>query len=150
MSDVSLVVTPPPSVTLVIGDASSISLLYTGAVARSMVAGETLALGDICYVKAADGKLWKAKSNGTAAEAEAQFICSASAGIAANVAGMFTALGFVGGLSGGTAGSRAFLSTTYGGYTTTVPSANYSKLIGRWVSTTVLYFMPDWSSKKLS
>lgn len=150
MTDIVVTLTPPPDINVTIGDVSSVSLLYTGAVARSMTAGELLVLGDICYVKAADGKLWKAKSNGTAAEAEAQFICSAAAGIAADVAGMFTALGFVTGLSGGTAGSIAFLATTYGASTTSVPSADYSKIVGRWVSTTVLYFQPDWATMRLS
>lgn len=39
------------------------------------VAGETLAAGDLVYLKAADSRLWKADANVTAAEAALKGIC---------------------------------------------------------------------------
>ena len=150
MTDVTVALTVPTPIVVQVGDVSAISILYAGTLAASFTAGETLAYGDICYMKAADGKLWKAQADGTAAEAEARYICIVAAGIAVDVAGLFARAGWVSGLSGGTAGSRAWLSATAGGSTTTTPTANYSKLIGSWETATLLYFHPDWASRKLS
>lgn len=150
MTDVTVAITVQPDVRITVGDVSSVSLLYTGAVAYTVTAGEALSYGDICYIKAADGKAYKAKSNGTAAEAEAQIICRESAGILINVSGLFAALGGLSALSGGTAGSIAYLSTTYGASTTTPPTTGYSKIIGRWLSSTFLHFQPDWATMQLS
>lgn len=150
MTDVAISIVPPPDVVVTIGDVSSVSLLYSGMISMLMTAGETFNYGEIGYIKQSDGKIYKAKANGTAAEAEAQVICAAAAGVLIDVSGLFAAQGFLSGLSGGTNGMRAFLSTTYGASTTAAPSANFSKNIGRWISSTLLWFSPDWVTAQLS
>lgn len=62
--------------------------------------------------------------------------------------GRFALLGEVKGLTGGSAGNPAYLSTTEGQVTTTAPSAsgNIVRLVGYWRSATVFDFSPstDW------
>lgn len=41
----------------------------TGAITEVGVAGETLVAGQECYLKAADGRIWKGQCDGTAEEA---------------------------------------------------------------------------------
>lgn len=107
--------------------------------------GVAFALGEVGYIHT-DGTVRKADANDTPEKAEAQVICIASAGVANGASGAFRYLGLVTGLSGGTAGSLAYLSATAGGITTTLPASpgsTYSKIVGRWRSSTVLWFCPS-------
>lgn len=150
MTDVDVTIVPPAVLSVSIGDVSSVSLLYAGKVAYTFAVGETFVYGEIGYIDVGTGLVYKAQSDGTAAEAEASVMCVEASGILSSASGLFTPCGFVPGLSGGTTGALAYLSTTAGASTTSVPSTNYSKIIGRWFSATLLYFQPDWASMKLS
>lgn len=56
------------------------SVLNSSATVLTGTAGESLTAGQSVYLKAADGKIWKAQCDGTAAEAEAVGITLHAAG----------------------------------------------------------------------
>lgn len=81
------------------------SVVPIAATIQSGIAGETITAGQSLYVKAADGKLWKAKSSGTAEEAT-------FAGIALNGAAVNQTVSYAGDGSLNIGGTTA-KTTTY-------------------------------------
>ena len=150
MSDITIAVTGQNLISLVANVQFTPDVSTAGNVASKLVAGENLALGDVCYVKVADGRLWKGRADLTMVEASVSFICSQVGGILGGASGLFSGCGFINGLTGGAIDSPCYLSAVAGGRTTVVPTTGYSKLLGRYVSPTVLFFMPDWSTKRLT
>lgn len=115
------------------GDQSSFTFTLT--------AGENLVAGNICYLKVADGKYWKADAD---AEATASTkLVMAIASISADATGLFLEYGRYT-TSGLTAGIH-YLSGTAGASTTTAPTGTGKivRIIGTAESTTVLFFNPD-------
>ncbi len=141
MTDVTVTVVPPAPLVVTIGDVSSVSLLYTGKLAYTLTAGATFVLGEVGYIHT-DGTVLKAQSDNTVTDSAAMVICIESAGVLSAATGLFSPNGFVSGLSGGTAGSLAYLSGTAGAITTTQPAVGFPKPIGRWLTSTLLYFAP--------
>lgn len=118
-------------------------LAIAGVVAQFTVSGgAAFAFGEVGYIHT-DGTVRKAQSDGTSAEADAAVICTTAAGVANGASGSFRLVGVTNGLSGGTAGSLAYVSATAGAITTTPPVTGFSKIIGRWLSATSLYFAPS-------
>ena len=104
--------------------------------------GSAFAYGEVGYIHT-DGSVRRGQSDGTEAEAQIEVICVQSGGVADGATGLFrVAPGPVTGLSGGTAGSLAYLSATAGALTTTPPSTGYSTIVGRWRTSTELIFRP--------
>lgn len=112
-----------------------------GADTLSLVAGETLAAGDLIYVDAA-GQAFKADAD-SSAKAAVGFVL---AGVTAAASGtVYFGSGIIPGLTGLTAGSLYYLSSTAGGVTTTAPTGTgkIQQPIGRALSATQLYFEPQ-------
>ena len=85
----------------------------------TMTAGETLAIGDACYLKS-DGKMWKADANGTSTYPS---IGIALAAIEADATGDFLFYGFFRDDSyDNTVGGNLYLSATAGAITQTAPT----------------------------
>jgi hypothetical protein len=104
-------------------------------------AGESLAFGDLCYLKS-DGKMWKADASASAT-LPAVAICAAS--ISADASGEFLLIGFVRDDSWSfSPGDIIHPSETPGVITSTQPSTSGSVVqrIGYAVSSTVLWFNP--------
>ncbi len=114
--------------------------------------GVAMIFPEIGYIHT-DGTVRKAQSDGTEAEAGAAVLCLSTVSVASGSTGLFLGPGnFIDGLSGGTAGALAYLSPTAGALTTTLPvspTANFSKIIGRWLSATLLHFLPDYNAVPL-
>jgi len=106
--------------------------------------GEAYSAGDLLYIKASDGRAYK-----TDADAAESGICEfplmaaeASTG-AAQTKLAYTPGRLVTGLSGLTAGSRYYPSSTAGAITATEPSQDlFWRVIGKAISTTELMFAP--------
>ena len=112
-----------------------------GADTLTLTAGETLAAGDLIYVDAT-GQAFKADAD-SSSKAAIGFVL---AGITSGGTGtVYFGSGMVTGLTGLTAGSLYFLSSTAGGITTTAPTgaAKIQQQVGRATSATVLYFEPQ-------
>ena len=99
-------------------------------------AGETLSIGDVVCIKAADGKAYKAYT-GDPNLRPAVGICS-SGGIANNIV-QVTTIGQFGGFTSLTRGTPVYLAGTYGGITQTPPS-NYGQEVGTAISATTIHF----------
>lgn len=106
--------------------------------------GASFAYGELGYIHT-DGTVRKSQADGTAAEAECMVICVNGTSIASGSTGLFQFPGaLVTDLTGGTAGSRAFVSATAGAITNTAPVVvgHFVKGVGRWQTTTMLFFDP--------
>jgi len=91
----------------------------TSGLKISLTAGETLAFGNICYVKS-DGKAWKADANGTSTYPG---LFMATGSVSADASGTFLALGIARNDAWAwTVGGFLYLSTTAGDMTQTAPS----------------------------
>lgn len=108
-------------------------------------AGESLAFGDIVYLKAADSRWWKAKADATSTSAKflAMAISSATAGTSVTLlmVGFATSSGW-----SFTVGSPYYLSPSTGAaMTATVPSTtnHVARVLGWAKSATCLWFNPD-------
>lgn len=106
--------------------------------------GVAFAFGEIGYLHT-DGTVRKAQSDGTVAEAAAEVICVQATGVASGSSGTFrVSPGIITFPSAvGTAQALVYVSATAGGLTTTPPaigSGLYSKVVGRWLSTTKLHW----------
>jgi hypothetical protein len=122
---------------------------FTGVVAV-LTAGENLAIGDACYLKAADSKMWKAD-----ADAESTMPCIALAGgtIAADANGQFLLLGFIRDNSWAwTAGGLLYPHTTPGNPTQTCPSGSGDQVqvIGVAVTADIILFNPSYELVEVS
>jgi hypothetical protein len=107
--------------------------------------GASFAYGEVGYIHT-DGTVRKSQADGSAAEAECLVMCVNASSISSGGTGLFQFPGgLVTGLTGGTAGSLAFVSATAGAITTTAPVVvgYYVKCVGRWISTTMFWFSPD-------
>lgn len=107
----------------------------------SLTAGEDLTALQCVYVKAADGKAYKAKGDGTSAEQQFFGIVTANASAAATAS--MICFGYMDGFTALTVGYRYYLGTTYGSFTP-VPGDATSGLpaIGIAVSSSTMLIMP--------
>jgi hypothetical protein len=139
MPDVSLTVTSGVSVSVTVStgpqgtDAGSLQQLTVSG-------GTAFANGDLGYIHT-DGTVRPALSLGTAVEAFAEAVCVAAGGVADGAAGTFlVGTGVVEDLTGGTPGALVYVGTTAGARTTTAPATGFSKIVGRYVSATLMKF----------
>ncbi|MFA6006923.1 MAG: hypothetical protein WC764_04350 [Candidatus Paceibacterota bacterium] len=102
--------------------------------------GETLAVGDAVYLKAADGKIWKADAD-VQAQVDAFVGIVAAAGNADDTKRIFAPGKVATGLSSLTAGSTYYLSNTAGGLSLT--AGTFSYIVGVAISTTALLVAPN-------
>jgi hypothetical protein len=118
-----------PGANRAVGDGESINLgtpaLGTdhtvSGVTASLVAGESLVFGDVCYMKS-DGKLWKSDAS---AASTMQVLAMAGAIISADATGVFLLVGFARDDTWAwTVGDRIFASETGGALTATVPTTS--------------------------
>lgn len=108
---------------------------------ETLTAGESVVAGDICYLKAADGKYWKADASAEATAATK--LAMATASISADATGTFLIYG-VYTTTGLTAGNY-YLSETAGAMTATAPTTSGAiiRILGTAESTTKFFFNPD-------
>lgn len=116
--------------------------LSEGEIKRSLVAGENVVAGNVCYLKASDGKVWKAKADAEATSKN--LIVLALSSVSANATGVFLVKGNYTS-SGLTVGEYYISVSTAGAMVSTRPSTstNIVRVIGNATSTTNLYFDPD-------
>lgn len=116
---------------------------YAGMVETGTV-GETVAFGDVLYLKFSDGKWWKAKADAYATTPGARM---AMGPISANASGILLIEGNVRLDSWTFADGRVFLSAATGGLcTTTSPSSsgNQVQILGIAKTSTTMYFRPSY------
>lgn len=97
--------------------------------------GETIAAGDVLYMKAADSKVYKAQAD-TLAHIQAVVGLALAAGSANDTNAILGPGKVVTGLSGLTAGSPVYLSNTAGAYATS--AGDFPLVIGVAISTTAM------------
>lgn len=115
---------------------------YSGIIEIGIV-GETVAFGDVLYLKFSDGKWWKAKAD---AYATTPAVRMAMAAISANASGVLLIEGNVRYDSWSLAARNVWLSAaTAGAITTTQPSTtgNQIQFIGTAKTSTTMYFKPS-------
>ena len=110
-------------------------------------AGENLVRGDVCYVKPADGKLWKASATTIAT---APCVAIALATINADATGLFGHSGILRDdtrYPALTVNGLLYLATTAGTITQTLPAAtnNVDQVLGIALSTHSIIFNPSYS-----
>lgn len=109
---------------------------------KDRVAGESVTAGQPVYLKSSDQKWWRAQSDGTAAEADAQGIAlhaaSADQPLAVQTGGQITIGATI------QAGVFYYVSNTAGGIcpVADLGTADYVTAIGYGVSTSILYVQP--------
>lgn len=106
-------------------------------------AGETVAIGDLCYFKS-DGKFWKADAD---AEATSKgMLALATAAITAESSGVFLVYGkYRDDTWNWTVAQEIYISTTPGNPTGTRPSGSGDivRIIGHGYTADILFFNPD-------
>jgi hypothetical protein len=119
-------------------------------VTLSATAGETVALGDVCYLKS-DGKFWKADAD---AQATADgMLAMATAAISADATGVFLLQGlYRDDTWTWTVGGKLYVGATAGNPTQTAPSTTgqIQRIVGYALSADVAYFGPDTTFVELS
>ena len=126
---------------LKVSDGAELQLLENGE-------GATINFGDVCHVHT-DGTAKLAHNDQTELAASARYICITRGGLADNAVGVFSGPGRVTELSGGSAGTDAWLDED--GAITGTPldptdPANAGKFrvhLGKWLSATALDFAPS-------
>ena len=106
-----------------------------------LLAGEAIAAGDVCYIKAADGKVWK--SNGTAANAAALYD-----GVAAKAASVDEAVTLFYGVtfaygSGLTPGARYYVAATAGALNDAATTGGTVPVAAAVDTTRIFFFSPN-------
>jgi hypothetical protein len=122
---------------------------WTGITAV-LTAGENLAIGDACYLKAADSKMWKADAD---AAATMPCIALATATIAADALGRFLLLGLMRDDSWTwTPGGLPYPHTTPGNPTQTIPSGSGDQVqvIGVALTSNIILFNPSYELVEVS
>lgn len=134
----------PEDTCIILDSAISADGKYSG-IKGTFTAGENLVFGEIAYLKAADGKMWK-----TDADAEATtkpFIAMALGSISADASGSFLLIGFIREDDWDwTVGAPLFIgATTAGGMTSTAPSTagQFVRCVGQAISADQIWFKPD-------
>jgi microcystin-dependent protein len=108
----------------------------------SQTAGETVAAGNIVYLKTSDSRWWKADADISTTFKDVQLGVALGAGTAGNaISGGVQLSGLCGSFTGLTANTAYYLSSTAGGVSTSVGS--YSVLLGTALSTTEILFNPQ-------
>jgi len=125
---------------LVIGGGGSGS--QSVAALAPATAGEPLALGDVVYVKASDGRVYKALTNNTREKANVLGLAKSAAGNAGDAVTVVVR-GPIADMSGLSAGADYYLNNS-GGITQTAPSGGqvYSVHVGQAISATQLDVQP--------
>jgi hypothetical protein len=129
-------------------DVSSIDAAIDAGLAELLTVsgGVAFAYGEIGYLHT-DGTVRKAQADSTDLKASAAVICIVTAGVADGASGAFRYLGPVTFPTAvGTAGALVYVGITPGSLTTTLPvspTSAFSKVVGRWRTTTVLWFAPS-------
>lgn len=128
---------------LILDPALGTNQTVNGYVAE-MTAGETLAFGEVCYLKS-DGKWWKADAD--AASTMPGLAMCADASIAADADGNFLMWGFArdDAWSWGTKGGMLYVDTTAGDFNQTAPSGSGDQVqvAGIAYTATVIFFNPS-------
>jgi len=128
---------------LELDDSPSYSVSWDGITA-DLLAGESLAVGDVCYLKS-DGKMWKA-------DADAETTANTMLGMVTKAASAdeevtFLLLGFIRNDSWNwsTVGALLYVHTTGGSPTATRPSGSGDivRVVGYVINADVIYFNPD-------
>jgi len=111
----------------------------TSALTTNLVAGETITAGQLVYMKS-DGKVWLSKAAGTTAEQQVLGIAQESKTATQTISILIYGLDNM--QTGLTVGTKYYLSDTYGGLTSTPPTASGSIVmsVGTATSTTSLVF----------
>jgi hypothetical protein len=116
---------------------------YSGE-AISAVAGQAVAIGDVCYLKS-DGKFWKA--NATLEATSDSWLVLATATISENATGVFLIQGLYRDNTWDwtTIGTKLYVSITPGNPTSTAPSGSLEivRIIGYAYTADVIMFNPD-------
>jgi hypothetical protein len=126
---------------LKVSDGAELALFENGQ-------GSALAYGEVCFIDT-DGTAKKATNAGTEQQARARWICVTRGGLADNAVGVFSGPGMVSGLSGGVAGSSAYLDTAGAIMETALDPTDdanigkYRVYLGEWQSSTALNFNPS-------
>ena len=117
------------------------NVIMTGHV-KSLTAGEDVVTGNVCYVKA-DGKLWKSNAGATTTM---PVFAMATENISADGSGYFAVEGWFS-TTGLTPGELFYASKTGGAVTDTAPSVSGDQvqIVGIAVTSTLLYFRPDYT-----
>jgi hypothetical protein len=108
-------------------------------------AGENVTVGQVCYFKAADSKMWLADAD--AVGTTKGMLAMATASISGNAAGEFLLRGFIRADAAFdyVAGDELYISGTAGVPTKTAPTASnsYVRIVGYAYSADIVYFSPD-------
>ncbi len=105
-------------------------------------AGETLSIGNVIYLKASDGRWWKAKANVTTTSEILQLGIAQGAGTAGvAISGGVLLRGADPNQSGGSAGALGYVSDAGGAVATT--TGTLEKVIGNFITATIFDFNPD-------
>ena len=86
----------------------------------SATAGETLAVGDVVYIKGDDGEAYKADSDGSSTYPAVGIVGKGGAG---DTTVEIVTRGILAGQTAASPGAKVYLSTTAGGLTTTCPAS---------------------------
>ena len=110
-------------------------------ISRTMTAGETVAFGNICYVKS-DGKMWEADANGVGTYPA---VAMALAAISANSTGLFLISGLIRYDTWNWTPGLLYLSETAGEITQSrvVTSGSIDQIIGWTDNADYIYFNPS-------
>lgn len=123
--------------------ATTRSAIVDSVMELSMVAGESLVNGDLCYLKS-DGKAWKTDADAESTAKGMIVMCTET--LAADATGTFLVRGSntIAG-HGFTTGAELYLSTTAGAMTATPPSGtgDIVRVIGYALNSTTILFDPD-------
>lgn len=117
---------------------------YNGKI-ETQTAGENLVIGDVCYLKSADGKFWKCDADAEATSAG--MIRMATTSISADAAGVFLIEGYIRDDTWNWAavGEELYISVTPGNPTETAPTGDgdIQRIMGHAQSADIIYFNPS-------
>ncbi len=117
---------------------------YEGFTA-TFTAGENVTIGELCYFKPGDSKMWQA--DGDALATTTGLLSIATTTISADASGVFLLWGFIrdDGIFNYTAGDELYISLTPGIPTATIPPAagDFVRLVGNAITADVIMFNPS-------
>lgn len=116
--------------------------ITTDALVEAGTAGETVSAGQVLYLKAADGRWWKANASTAATVNSIQLGIAKGAGTAGNaITGGVLRRGLDSNQSGGSAGALGYIPN--GGGTISTTTGTTEKVVGNFLTATTFIFDPD-------